>query len=124
MEFKGRPAATPQGVLARLWRKIIEENGLEHNLGYLVTRYVERTGESSKNIRRKTRSSIEADITSNELSWKKFTHIIFCYLGAVRVDLTVKLTFATGKTSVHTVGLKSSDSKAVSKDIDDNKGVK
>lgn len=109
MEFKGRPTNTPQGALARLWRNIIKENNLEHSLGYLVTRYVSRSGETAKNIRRKTRSTLEADITSNEMTWKKFTHVIFHYLGAVRLDVTIKLTFPNGNHSIHTVGIKSSD---------------
>jgi len=116
MEFKGRPTNTPQGALASLWRSIIKDNQLQHSLGYLVTRYIARTGEESKNIRRKTRSTLEADITSNEMTWKKFTHVVFHYLGAVRLDVTVKLTFANGNHSVHTIGIKSSDN-------DDNHAV-
>jgi len=121
MRFKGRINSTPAGALARLWRNIIKDNSLEHSLGYLVTRYVAiaTADDTSKNIKRKTRSSIEADITSNELTWKKFTHNVFHFLGAVRLDITIKLTFANGNTSVHTVGIRSSEPSEIEQ-VQDN----
>lgn len=128
MDLKGQPTNTPQGALARLWRNVIKDNGLEHNLGYMVTRYIDRTGEKSKNLRRKTRTTLEADITAKEMTWKKFTHLIFHYLGAMRLDVTIKITFANGMSSVHNIGIKSSDNEdnhtvaeAASKDKEDTK---
>ena len=110
MNFRTRPDSTPQGALARLWRNVIKDNKLEHSLGYLITRYIARNGSSnSKNLRRRTRSTIEADITASSMTWKKFTHLIFHYLGASRLDVTIKITFSNGTQSVHTVGLRSSD---------------
>ncbi|MDQ6990799.1 MAG: hypothetical protein Q9M11_03605 [Mariprofundaceae bacterium] len=111
MDFKGKPTSTAHGALARLWRNIIKDNKLEHALGFLVTRYITKNTSDSKNIRRKTRSTLESDITAKEMTWKKFTHLVFHYLGAVRLDITIKLTFANGRSTVHTVGIKSSENE-------------
>jgi len=111
MEFRNRPANTPQGALARLWRKIIKENNLEHSLGYLVTRYVANNAGESKNLRRKTRSTLEADITANEMTWKKFVHLVFNYLGAVKFDVVIKLSFSNGTTTMHSIALTLSENE-------------
>jgi len=109
MKLTKRPANTPHGALAKLWRIIIRDNNLEKNLGYLVSRYVEMNSPCAKNLKRKTKSTIEADVTANELTWKKFTHLIFQYLGAVRLDVTIRVTYPNGKCTNHTVGLKASE---------------
>jgi len=109
MKLTKRPANTPHGALAKLWRIVIRDNHLENSLGYLVSRYVELNSPSAKNLRRKTKSTIEADVTASELTWKKFTHLIFQYLGAVRLDMTIRITYPNGKSTNHTVGLKASE---------------
>jgi hypothetical protein len=108
MIFRTKPTNTPQGALAKLWRNIIKENNLQHSLSYLLTRYIAKNTGESKNLKRKTRSTLENDITAKEMTWKKFTHLVFHYLGAVRLDVTIKLTFANGSSSVHSIGIKSS----------------
>lgn len=105
MRLKGKPTATPHGALAKLWRNVIMEKNLENALGYLVSRYVTKNAVGGKNVQRKTRSTIEADVTASELTWKKFCHLIFHYLEGKRLDITIKVTYANGDTSAHTVGL-------------------
>jgi len=109
MKFRSRTTNTPQGALAKLWRNIIKDNRLENSLGYLVTRYIAKNTGESKNLKKKTRSTLEADISAKEMTWKKFTHLIFHYLGAVQLDVTIMVSFANGQNSAHTIRLKSSD---------------
>jgi len=109
MKFRSRTTNTPQGGLAKLWRNVIKDNRLENSLGYLVTRYIAKNTGDSKNLKRKTRSTLEADISAREMTWKKFTHLVFHYLGAVQLDITVHITFANGQNSAHSIRLKSSD---------------
>jgi len=104
---------TPQGALAQLWRNIVKDTGIGNNIGYLITRYVKRNSPDSKTIKRRTRSTIEADISASELTWKKFTHILFEFLGVVRMDISVKLTYSRGNSTLHTVGVVSTDSEPV-----------
>ena len=118
MKFKSKPTNTPQGALAKLWRNVIRDNHIEHNLSYLITRYVTKNVSNSKNLRRKTRSTLEVDITANEMTWKKFAHIVFHYLSAVRMDVTIKRTYAHGHTAMHTVGIKSTDNEAEADNLD------
>jgi len=104
---------TPQGALAQLWRNVVKDTGIGNNIGYLITRYVKRNSSDSKTIKRRTRSTIEADISASELTWKKFTHILFEFLGVVRMDISIKLTYSSGNSTLHTVGVVSTDSEPV-----------
>jgi len=104
--FKKKTNNSPQGTLANLWRKILRDRELDKAINYLVTRYVDKNSGSSERLKKKTRAAITADITAPDLSWKKFTNLVFNYLGCVRMDISVKLTFANGESSVHTVGIK------------------
>jgi len=119
MKFKSKVSSTPHGALAKLWRNVIKDTGIEHTLGYLVTKYVSRNSTDSKNIKRKTRATIEADVTSSELTWKKFLHLVFQYLGARRMDIAITLTYPNGSKSTHSLSVKSSD--AFDAGDDDNK---
>jgi len=118
MEFKDKTTSNPHGVLAKLWRSIVIENNLLNTLDYLVNRYVNNTARTAaKNIRRKTKSTLMADITAKEMTWKKFTNLVFNYLGAIRMDITVKLTFPNGNKSYHTVSMVKADAEEQIKKI-------
>jgi len=112
MLFRTKPSNTPQGVLAKLWRKVITENNLQNSLGYLVTRYVVANSDESRTLRNKTRSTLESDISSKEMTWKKFVHLVFNYLGAIKMDIAIKLYFTNGTTSMHNISMTVSENEA------------
>jgi len=122
MRIKGTVKNTPNGVLAKLWREIITQTGLSNNLGYLITRYVERFSPSdSATMKKKTRAAIEADITATELTWKKFLTLIFDVLQATKLELSIKIYFPNGQSTTHTIGVRSIDNK-MDKKSKDNEG--
>ena len=116
-----KPISTKEGgILAALFRKIVTENNLTPSLDYLIARYVD-TSSSSKNIKRKNRSSLIKYITSDDMSWKTFLSLVFDFLGVVKIQFTVKLTFRNKHESIHTMIV---NNDILEKDKDDNTGNK
>ena len=101
-----KPISTKEGgVLASLFRKIVIENNLINSLDYLIDRYVTETGSKSKNIKRKNRSSLIKYISANDMTWKTFLTLVFDFLGAIKLEFTIKVTFPNKHESVHKVTL-------------------
>ena len=120
-----KPVATNEsGVLAGLWRKILHENGLVNNIDYLVNKYVSRVKgvSSSKTEKFKSRSTIVADITARDMTIKTFLYLIFNFLQARNVVITIDITFPNGETRTHSLPIsynKESNSEEVIEKTED-----
>jgi len=77
-------ASTENGILARLWRRIVFDNNLQNALPFLIQRY-------SKKGTRNT-STIVSLITNSELTWKAFVFLVFEILTVKELELTLELT--------------------------------
>lgn len=111
---------TESGVLAKLWGKILSETGMDNSLELLVNRYVNKSN-SIKVGKRKTKSSLIKNITATGMSWKTFLDLLFDFIGVLKVDVSVKLYYRTGDTSVHTVTVENlATVSELDKDKEDN----
>jgi len=121
--FKNNVSTKEGGVLAALFRKVMIENNLTKAKDYLIQRYVDKTksGSSSKNIERKTKSSLIKYITAEDMSWKTFLSLMFDFIGAVKLDITVKVTFPNGNSSVHTTTVRRNIVEDIKKEKEDVK---
>lgn len=100
---------TESGVLAKLWRSILRENGYAPALGPLVERYLTSQEEMTKRIpslKKKNKSTLVSNITSTEMTIKTFLDLVFNLLRVRKLDISVKLTFHNGKETVHSVSVK------------------
>lgn len=99
---------SPGGVLAKLFRKIMQEAGLMSAYDVLVDRYVHKTSMHNVSaVERKTKSTLKANLTSSSMTFKTFTDLIFVFIGAKRMDITIKLTYPNDDVSVHNLSVKS-----------------
>lgn len=97
---------TGSGVLAKLWRKILIDNGYIAALGNLTDRYQkdqEQAGLTTPSLKKKNKSTIIANVTAKEMTMKTFVDLIFRFLRARSLTISVKVTFHNGKDSVHSV---------------------
>lgn len=107
-KFTTQIPQTQHGVLAKLWRNIVTERGINSSMDYLVGRYVEESLHKDANTpttKRRTKAMLIKDIVAPELSWKKLCHLVFSFLKAVRMDVTIKLTYANGEKSYHNISV-------------------
>jgi len=95
---------TESGILAKLWRNILEETGMVNSLDYMVKRYVNESN-SIKSGKRKTKSSLINDITAPAMTFKTFMDLLLNFVKVRKVELVVKLHYANGDTSVHSVAV-------------------
>lgn len=100
------PAKTESGVLAVLFRKIWRENRFRDYFDILLNRYIEENDISagrSKNVKRKTKSTIVSNLTATEMTFKTFIDLLFNFIKIKKLTITVKLTFQSGSETLHTV---------------------
>lgn len=100
---------TESGVLAKLWRSILRDNGYIPALGPLVDRYLQSQEEMTKRIpslKKKNKSTLVTNITSAEMTVKTFLDLIFNLLRVKRLDISIKLTFHNGKETIHSTSVK------------------
>lgn len=110
------PKKTESGVLAMIIRDIFVKNGFWEYFDVLVDRYVSENDVAAgrvKTIKRKTKSTIQANITATEMTFKTFIDILFNFLKVRSMSISVKLTFNSGKESLHTVIVGNSDIEKV-----------
>jgi len=86
------------GVLKKLFNKIVFENNLEDKLAFLISRYERRRDVSKK----KSKTVIVNEITSNRISFKNFLFLLFEVLRAKRIKICVEVEFSK-KTTTHCV---------------------
>ena len=100
------PNKNEGGVLALLWRKILLENNFMPAMGMLINRYLrsyDTTDGRVSNMKKKNRSTLITNITARDMSFKVFLDLVFNFLKAKRLDITIKITHNSGKSSVHSV---------------------
>ena len=93
------------GVLAKLWKKIVKDDGHTNGIEYLTNKYLERANEivnRVQNMKKKTKSSLVKYITADDMTWKTFLDLLFNLLRVVKVEIIVKITYADGSTTFHT----------------------
>ena len=102
---------TEGAILGKLWRKIIEDRGLAHNLAYLVDEY-ERESKSNDNVgvKYKPKSSIIDNITAEEMTWRNFVSVLIKILKVKNIRFVISLTHESGEVSNHAVNFKASPS--------------
>ena len=101
-KFSTEVAKTEAGALAKLWKKIIIETGMEHSLDNMINRYA-RKSSTMKAGKLKTKSHITKDIHSKSMSWKTFVDLLLNFVGVLKFDITIKLYYRNGDTSLHTM---------------------
>jgi len=122
--FKKNVSTKEGGVLAALFRKVIIENNLQPAMDYLIQRYVEKSNSGkSKNLDRKTKSSLIKYISAEDMSWKTFLSLMFDFVGAVKIDFTIKIKFPNGNESIHTTTVRRNiiERKKEDKDVKEDK---
>jgi len=92
------PSTSADGVLTRLFRKIIIDRGLAKNLMFLIDKYKREGGERAK-------SSIVTTILNPEMTWKYFVFLIFEILKVKRMRIKIELEWPTGEISEHSLEL-------------------
>lgn len=111
------------GILAKFWRKIVLENNYEPSLGLLVKRYIDTNDFLAgriENHRKKTKSTIMSNICASGMTFKTFLDLVFNLLRAKKLDISIKLTMASGRESIHSLSITNDQ---VSKSVDDEKEV-
>ena len=86
------------GVLKRLFNKVVFENNLEDKLAFLISKYERRRDTSKK----KSKTVIVNEITSNRISFKNFLFLLFEVLRAKKVKICIEVEFSK-KTTIHCV---------------------
>ena len=115
--FDGPTANNESGILARLWRKILKENNLERLIPVLIERYLNKKADKTNEIpivKKKNRSTIAGNVNAKEMTIKTFFDLLFNLIGVCRIELSVKITFPSGKESIHTVGITNRDQNSQS----------
>jgi len=99
---------TGSGVLAKLWRKILIDNGYLPALGVLMDRYLKVQDQevgSIPGVKKKNKSTLIANVTASEMTMKTFVDLVFRFLRARSLTISIKVTFHNGKESVHSVSV-------------------
>ena len=92
---------TEGGILVRLWRNILVESNMIHGINTMVTRYINAGKNSIAAKNSKTKSSIEKNISSDNMSWRIFVDLLFNVLKVKRMHITITLTFPNGTSTVN-----------------------
>ena len=104
--FETQIESSPGGVLAALFRKIMKEGRFIPLMDILTERYLNNASLNNVSaVRRKTKSTLKTNITSGSITFKTFVDLVFYYLGAKKLNISIKLTFANGTETVHSVAV-------------------
>ena len=109
------------GVLTALWRNIILQNELLPAMDYLIQKYLNSNKVVVDSIKRKTKSTLIANITSTGMTFKTFLDLIFNFLKAKNLTISVKLTFANGDETVHTINVDPNTTEKTPDEIEEKK---
>lgn len=106
IDFTQPPTSDEGGVLSKLWRKILTENNFTPMLGYLINRYVNKhNSDSNSVIKTKSKSTLIYNIASTKMTFKVFLDLVFNFLRAKKLTISIKVEFANGMESVHTIAV-------------------
>jgi len=118
-KFSMDVSKTEAGALAKLWKKIIVETGMVNSLDHMINRY-SRKSSTMKAGKIKTKSHITKDINSSAMSWKTFTDLLLNFIGVLKFDISIKMYYRNGDTSLHTMTIIKNDN--IEKDNDEDTG--
>ena len=116
-KFSMEVSKTEAGALAKLWKKIIVETGMVNSLDHMINRYSRRSS-TIKAGKIKTKSHITKDINSSAMSWKTFTDLLLNFIGVLKFDISIKMYYRNGDTSVHTMTIIKNDNVGKENDED------
>ena len=85
---------TANGVLTKMFRKIIFDTGLVRSLMYFIDKYKAEGGERAK-------TSIVKTITDSEMTWKYFIFLLFEVLKAKKVTFKIDIEWPNDKITSH-----------------------
>lgn len=85
---------TANGVLTKMFRKIIFDTGLVRSLMYFIDKYKAEGGERAK-------TSIVKTITDSEMTWKYFVFLIFEVLKAKKITFKIEIEWPNSKLTTH-----------------------
>ena len=122
-KFSMEVSKTEAGALAKLWKKIIVETGMVNSLDHMINRYSRRSS-TMKAGKIKTKSHITKDINSSAMSWKTFTDLLLNFVGVLKFDISVKLYYRNGDTSLHTMTIIKNDNVEKEKEDEDTRNSK
>jgi len=100
------------GALAKLWRKILNENNYMPVLDILVNRYTrdnDVTDGRVESSKRKTKSSLLINITSSDMTIKTLLDLLFNFLRVPLVTITISITHRNGDVTHHSVMIDGND---------------
>lgn len=106
------PNKNESGVLALLWRKILKENNFMPALGMLVNRYMREQDQAAlkqPTLKKKNRATLITNITAPEMTIKTFFDLVFRFIKAKKITITVKVTYNNDDTSVHSISVDGSN---------------
>jgi len=116
-KFSMEVSKTEAGALAKLWKKIIVENGMVNSLDHMINRYSRRSS-TMKAGKIKTKSHITKDINSSAMSWKTFTDLLLNFVGVLKFDISIKMYYRNGDTSLHVMTIIKNDNVEKEEDED------
>lgn len=97
------------GILACLWRKIIDEAKFKGSLNILIDMYLKRadvTDGRVSNVKRKTKSTLISNIVSSEMTFKTFLDLVIRVLRVKKLVISIKLEHRDGRETEHHVTVK------------------
>lgn len=97
----------PHGKLAALWRHVIEH---DTHLPHLEKYYDFYANSPSRfGTKKKTKSAVREMATSDEISFKSLVFLLGEVLNVSELKLSAEVKYESGKTTVHTVNIISSE---------------
>lgn len=124
VDFNKPVARTEAGVLASLWRDVLDKLNLIPALDILIKRYLnesEKKTQSIQSVKKKTKSTLVSNITASGMTFKTFLDLLFNFLRVKKVHFSIKLEYYSGDETVHTITV---DSAAIDNEPDDEEDLK
>lgn len=100
IDFSKPPSMDEGGLLAKIWRDIVDKNYLIHKFDYLISEYVSKNNNQNQVIRRKNKHTLTTNVCSSAMTWKVFLENL--ELSRFKsVEITVKVTDQNGHSTTH-----------------------
>lgn len=98
------------GILTKLFRKVVFETGFINNLSYFINRYIKGGGKKNK-------ATISKIILDGEMTWKSFIFLIFEVLKAKKMSVKITVTHVNDMVTEHEVIVTPREEKDVDDDV-------
>lgn len=118
--FDAQPKNSPGGILSMLFRKVMKEGNFMPYVNILTDRYLTRTtAQNVSAVKRRTKNTLKTNMTSPEMTFKVFVDLIFFFLGAKKMSISIKLTYPNGEESVHSINVTPNITERQPEDVDE-----